>query len=172
MAKRDDEDKDAPAKGGKKKSPLVLILMAVLLLGAGTAGTLYFMGMLPTGGGEDAAEEDATNDSANNKEPIYFAFEQPFTVNFETESGLRFLQVSVELMSYDPEAIEAIQTHMPVIKNNIILMFSNQGYDDLISREGKDKLRESTLQEIEGALKKYHGKGGIEEVYFTSFVIQ
>ncbi|MFC1750695.1 flagellar basal body-associated FliL family protein, partial [Pseudomonadota bacterium] len=47
-----------------------------------------------------------------------------------------------------------------------------QTYGDLVSREGKDKLRAETLAEIEGALTKYHGKGGIEEVYFTSFVIQ
>ncbi len=167
-----DTDGESKNKDASKKNPLVLIVMAVLLLGAGTAGTLYFMGMLPMGGGEDVADEAAKKESAKKKDPIYFAFEQPFTVNFETEAGLRFLQVSVELMSYDPEAIEAVKTHMPVIKNNIILMFSNQGYGDLVSREGKDKLRQSTLQEIESALEKYHGKGGVEEVYFTSFVIQ
>ena len=170
MAELDDDEKDS-AKGGGKKKPVMMIVIAVVLLLAGTAGSLYFMGVLPMGGG--GSEEHADAEEVETKaDPIYFAFEQPFTVNFETQAGLRFLQVSVEMMTYDPLAVEAVKTHMPVIKNNIILMFSNQTYGDLVSREGKDKLRAETLAEIEGALTKYHGKGGIEEVYFTSFVIQ
>lgn len=168
MAELDEEDKGK--KGGGKKKPLMMIIIMVVLLGVGTAGSLYFMGMLPMGGGgEDGEEQEVEN---TNPTPIYFAFEQPFTVNFETQTGLRFLQVSVEMMTYDPAMIEAVKQHLPVIKNNVILMFSAQKFGDLVSREGKEKLRAETLTEINGALTKYHGKEGIEEIYFTSFVIQ
>ncbi len=167
MAEADNADDKGAKKGGNKT--IIFILLALLLGGSGTVGTLYFLGMIPSGGGKS---EEVVEEVPLSKVPIYYSFEQPFTVNFETQSGLRFLQVQVELMSYDPRAIEAVQSHMPVIKNNIILMFSNQGYGDLVSREGKDKLREQTLKEIESALEKHAGRGGIEEVYFTSFVIQ
>lgn len=164
----EDEGEKKPA-GGKKKM-IIIIAAAVLLLGGGTAGTLYFMGML--GGGAKHEEAAAKHEEPKKTEPLYFAFEQPFTVNFETETGLRFLQVGVELMSFDPLAIEAVKTHMPVIKNNIIMMFSNQSFETLVSREGKDQLRQLTLKEIQAVLQKYYGKPGVEEIYFTSFVMQ
>ncbi len=159
---------EKPAGGGGKKQ-IIMIAVIVLLLGGGTAGTLFFTGML--GGGKKHEEVSKPEEPAKH-EPTYFAFEKPFVVNFETESGLRFLQVGVELMSYDPLAIEAVKTHMPVIKNNVILMFSNQNFESLASRDGKDKLREHTLKEIQAVMEKYFGKPGIEEVYFTSFVMQ
>ena len=61
---------------------------------------------------------------------------------------------------------------MPVIKNNIILMLSSQTYGLLISREGKEELRKHTLEEIRKVLKENYGEPGVEEVYFTSFVMQ
>lgn len=161
------EGEKKPA-GGKKKM-IIMIAVIVVLLGGGTAGTLYFTGMLGGGAKHDA---EAKHEEPKKKEPIYFAFEQPFTVNFETETGLRFLQVGVELMSFDPLAIEAVKTHTPVIKNNIIMMFSNQTFDTLVSREGKEQLRAQTLKEIQAILQKYYGKPGVEEIYFTSFVMQ
>ncbi len=163
------EAAEGKAAGGGKKKMIIMIVVIVLLLGGGTVGTLYFMGML---GGGTKHEEAAKPEEAAKNEPVYFAFEQPFTVNFETETGLRFLQVGVELMSYDPLAIEALKTHMPVIKNNIILMFSSQNFETLVSREGKDKLRAAALTEIQNVLQKYYGKPGVEEIYFTTFVMQ
>lgn len=164
-----EEAAEKPAGGGKKKM-IIMIAVIVLALGGGTVGTLFFTGML--GGGADKKEDAAKHEAPAAHDPIYFAFEKPIVVNFETESGLRFLQVGVELMSYDPLAIEAVKTHMPVIKNNVILMFSNQSFEGLAGRDGKDKLREQTLKEIQAVMEKYFGKPGVEEVYFTSFVMQ
>jgi len=169
MADEDDDEKQEANKGGKKKL-IIMILAVVLLGGAGVGGSLYFTGMLG-GTGKDAHVEEKV-DEAKKKVPIYFAFPQPFTVNFETEAGLRFLQVSMEIMSYDLKAIDAVQVHMPVIKNNIILLLSNQSYGDLVSIEGKMKLREMSLKEIQAILKKYESGAVVEEVYFTNFVMQ
>ena len=164
-----EEAAEKPASGGKKKM-IIMIAVIVLVLGGGTVGTLFLTGML--GGGTDKKEDAVKHDAPTVHDPIYFAFEKPIVVNFETEAGLRFLQVGVELMSYDPLAIEAVKTHMPVIKNNVILMFSNQSFEALAGRDGKDKLREQTLKEIQAVMEKYFGKPGVEEVYFTSFVMQ
>ncbi len=161
--KKEDEAK----KGGKN---LIVLILGALLLGAGgVGGSLYFLGML---GGGGSAEEDKVEEVAAAVEPIYFAFPQPFTVNFETPKGVRFLQVGLELMTHDQASLDALQVHMPVIKNNIILLLSSQPYDSLISREGKDEIRAKLLSTIQGVLQKYHGEPGIEEIYFTSFVMQ
>lgn len=168
-----DEEKQEPEKGGTKKL-IVLVLAGILLGGVGIGGSLYFTGML--GGSASHGENDEEGHEAEAEEPktvpVYFKFPQAFTVNFETDKGLRYLQVSLEIMSYDIKAIDAVQVHMPVIKNNIILLLSGQTYDDLISVEGKTKLREMALKEIQNILDKYHTEAAIEEVYFTNFVMQ
>lgn len=42
----------------------------------------------------------------------------------------------------------------------------------LRSREGKEKLREEVLAEVRKVLEEQTGEAGVEQVYFTSFVMQ
>jgi flagellar FliL protein len=163
------EEEEVVKKGGSKKL-IILMLGALLLGGAGVGGTLYFLGLL--GGGEGGSSEHVAEKVPAQAEPIYFAFPQPFTVNFETPKGVRFLQVSIEMMTFDQGAVDALQTHLPVITNNVILVLSSQPYETLISVEGKQKIRAEILDSIRGVLKKYYGDPGVEEIYFTSFVMQ
>lgn len=160
----------ASQKGNSKKL-IFMILAGLILLGTGVGGSLYFTGMLG-GGGSTTEEEEPEETKEAKKIPIYFAFTDPFVVNFETEQGLRFLQVSMELMSYQQEAIDAIQIHLPVIKNNIILILSDQSYGTLVTLEGKEEIRKMAMNEIQAILKKYEVEATIEEVYFTNFVMQ
>ncbi len=165
----EDGDKKGATGGGKKK--LIIMILALLLLGGGgVGGSLYFMGMLGGGSGKTTEEKEEHKEVKNI--PIYFAFPKAFTVNFETDQGLRFLQVSVEIMSYDQVAIDAVGAHMPVIKNNIILLLSNQTYGDLVSVEGKKEIRQRMLNEVQAILDKYKTESAVEEVYFTNFVMQ
>ncbi len=165
-----DEEESKPAKKGGAKKLIIMVFAALILVGSGVGGSLYFTGML--GGAGKADEEEAHEEKEVKKVPIYFAFPKAFTVNFETADGLRFLQVKMELMSFQQEAIDAVETHLPLIKNNIILMLSNQSYDHMITSEGKDDIRAAALKEIQGILKKYLVEAKIEEVYFTNFVMQ
>jgi flagellar protein FliL len=60
---------------------------------------------------------------------------------------------------------------MPLIRNNLLLLMSNRNYQSLMSREGKDKLREEALAEIRAVQKKQGGED-IDDLLFTSFVVQ
>jgi flagellar FliL protein len=75
-------------------------------------------------------------------------------------------------MTREEDVVEELKTHMPVIRNNLVLVFSDQTYDTISTAEGKQKLRDEALAEIKQVLKKETGKTGVEEVYFTSFVMQ
>jgi len=167
----DDDGDKKEAKGGGKKKLIIMALALLLLGGGGVGGTLYFMGMLGGGSGEASTEDNAERKEVK-KIPIYFAFPEAFTVNFDTDQGLRFLQVSVEIMTYDQAAVDAVGAHMPVIKNNILLLLSSQTFGDLISAEGKKEIRQRILNEIQAILDKYKTESAVEEVYFTNFVMQ
>lgn len=85
---------------------------------------------------------------------------------------MRFLQVTVEVMGREEETIKAVQTHMPVIRNNLLNIFSSRSFADLTNREGKEALRKECLTEVQRILKENTGKPGVEDLYFTSFVVQ
>jgi flagellar protein FliL len=60
---------------------------------------------------------------------------------------------------------------MPLIRNNLLLLMSNRNYQSLMSREGKDKLRAEALAEIR-AVQSKQGGGDVDDLLFTSFVVQ
>ena len=84
---------------------------------------------------------------------------------------MRFLQITMEVMARDQKAIDSVQRNIPLIRNNLLLLMSNRNYQALMSREGKEKLREEALAEIR-AVQKKQGGDDVDDLLFTSFVVQ
>lgn len=105
------------------------------------------------------------------KGSVFYAIDPPLVVNFEEGSAVRFLQISMEVMAKDQKAVDSVQKNMPLIRNNLLLLMSNRDYQSLMSREGKEKLRQEALTEIRAVQKKQGGED-VEDVLFTSFVVQ
>jgi flagellar FliL protein len=157
----------APAKRSGKL--LLILLLAIVVLGGGGAGA-YFM----LGGGATDAKQDAAKQKEHAKGPaIYVALDPPFVVNFEAEQLVRFLQVTVQVMSRDPITVDLIKTNDPVVRNDLLLLLGNQSYETISSREGKEQLRQQALESVRKVVKGAGGKAEhVEAVYFTSFVMQ
>lgn len=146
----------------KSKKMLFIIIAAVLLAGGG--GAFFFL----KGGKGDAKAE-----AAPILPPIYVNLDPPFVVNFEAESMVRFLQVTVSVMTRDPHTEETIKKNDPRIRNDLLLLLSNQHYNDISSREGKEKLRTASLEAVRGIVKEAGGEGEkVENLFFTAFVMQ
>jgi flagellar FliL protein len=155
------------ASGGKSgKMKWIIIGVAALAVGGGAAAFFLRKGEA----GAESKHEDAKKVHAA---ALYYKFEPAFVVNFGGEGNSRYLQVTVEAMSRSPEVVEAVKANEPAIRNDLVLLFSSQQYEVLMSPEGKDALRQNTLEAIRKALAKEGTKPEeIEGVYFTSFVIQ
>lgn len=121
----------------------------------------------------DAEEEDDTvNPDGTKRVAAYYDFEQPFVVNFMDEGQLRYLQITVSVMFMDPKTLEELKRHMPLIRNNLVMLFSNQSRDVIITREGKEKVRVDAEAEVKKVLREQAGKPMVKSLYFTSFVMQ
>jgi flagellar FliL protein len=105
------------------------------------------------------------------KASFFLPIDPPLVVNFEDGSAVRFLQISMEVMAKDQKGIDSVQKNIPLVRNNLLLLMSNRDYQSLMSREGKEKLRQEALTEIRGVQKK-QGGDDIEDLLFTSFVVQ
>ncbi len=188
MAKKEDLDLDVEGKGKKKSSKLklIIILVVVLLLAGGGGGAAwYFLVMQkPDAAAMDADMEDVDEDApatvkknkkkkkSSNEPPIFTGLDPAFVVSFKDQSQARFMQLSVELMSRDQEVIDIVDSYKPMIRNNLLLLFSSQKFAEIVTREGKEKLLEQTLEEVNNTLYNEAGIDGVEAVYFTAFVAQ
>jgi flagellar FliL protein len=105
------------------------------------------------------------------KNALYYAIDPPLVVNFEDGSVVRFLQITMELMAHDQKSLDSVQRNLPMIRNNLLLLMSNRNYQSLMSREGKEKLRGEALDEVR-AVQKKQGSGEVDDLLFTSFVVQ
>jgi flagellar FliL protein len=193
-AKAGEKAAPAAAKAGSKKKLLIIIAVAVLVLGGGGAGAFFFMHKsaadeeVTADAGEQAADaKDAKKDkgkakgkkdkkgkSAEPKAPaIYVKYEPPFVVNFDAKGVMRFLQVSMEVMTRDGATAEEIKLHEPKIRNNMLLLLGSQTSDTLSTMEGKEELRRKALETIAKVIEDEGGEGKkVEDIYFTSFVMQ
>lgn len=200
MARKDeeineDEDNEKPKpkrKSGGVLKILLIVVSAVLLIGTSVGATLLLTGALghksgdevavAEDDGEAAAEEAPKEKSKKSKDkksakepkapPIYVELGDPFVVNFIEGVQIRYLQVKIEAMTRDQVVAGAIKTHLPQIRNNLVMMFSNLDYASLTTAEGKQAIRDKALVEVQSILKAETGNTGAEAVYFTSFVMQ
>lgn len=101
----------------------------------------------------------------------FYAIDPPLVVNFEDGAAVRFLQITMEVMAKDPKAIESVQKNVPLVRNNLLLLMSNRDYQALMSREGKEKLRQEALAEVR-AIQKKEDAPPIDDLLFTQFVVQ
>jgi flagellar FliL protein len=168
---QDEESSDKAGSSGGKKKLIILIAIGALLITISVGGTLYFLGFFNA---EEASGEDVVpGEITEMKEPaIYYPLKPPFIVNYQSRGRQRFLQVSVTVMAREQDAIDAIQMHMPLIKNRLVMLFSGEVYEELHTDEGRELLRQKTLMAIQTILQQEIGKPGIEQVLFENFVMQ
>lgn len=181
----DDLDLDAgddsgAAKGGKKKI-IIIVVVALLVVAITTVATLYFTGVIGGGGettatGDSETETTMAEEKAPAEEPtvdtLYHKFDPAFVVNFDDNGRRRFLQVGITVSTRKASIVDELTKHDPVIRNNLVLMFSSKTADQLRSLEGKESLRAETLKAIQDVMQANAGSPGVDAVYFTSFVIQ
>jgi len=102
----------------------------------------------------------------------YVPLEPDFMVSFGRKARPNAMVVSVKVATTNEDAIVAMNQHMPVIRNNLLMLFSSQNPQEMETKEGKEALRVKTLETIQAVLQERFGEFGIEEVFFTKFVTQ
>lgn len=177
--------KEAKASSGLGKTiglgfGLFFLVIAAQLV-TSIVGCLVMPGLMPgctqhaEEAGGKAAKPAAKKPEVPKAPPVYLAFDPPLVVSFQDAGTMRFLQATVEVMARDEESIKAVELHMPVIRNNLLNALSGKSLEDLTSREGKETLRKECLAEVQRVLKANavkDQKTSVEDLYFTSFVVQ
>ncbi|HRP86241.1 MAG TPA: flagellar basal body-associated FliL family protein [Gammaproteobacteria bacterium] len=168
-----DEQLDAAAAAGvagprRGKGRMVILLVVLAALGGGGwFAWQTFMVEKAADGALGSADAPGSRSNAN-----YLPLDPPLVVNFAAGGQLRYLQVSVEVMARDARAIGIIDRHAPAVRNSLIALFSERDYEALLTRAGKEALRQEALEVVRSELTMLTGQPQAEDVYFSSFVMQ
>ena len=142
---------------------VALVVVVACSAGVSVMAMMYVMDQQKTSMTGDEMVEEAA------EEPALYVSLAPIVVNYTQGTSLRYLQLSVELMTRSPDCVEAINTNMPDIRNALILQLSGKSYEMLVTREGKENMRTQIQDEVNLLLKDGEN---IESVLITSFVMQ
>ena len=104
-------------------------------------------------------------------EITYFPISDAFTTNLADGSG--FLQVGISLSTfYDGKVINNIKRQQVPIRSAVLMVLAEQDPAILSTSQGKQRLQRQLTGAINDVLRDKEGFGGIDNVYFTSLVIQ
>jgi flagellar protein FliL len=139
-------DKNAAAPGKEKASSKKLIvigaIVAVLVVGAGAA---WFVLGQKAAQGEQGGGASA---KAAVKAPPTFLPMENMVVNLADPGGDRFAQIGITLELDEAKTADQIKLYLPSIRSSILVLVSQRTADELLTREGKEKLSTDILREV------------------------
>lgn len=153
--------------GGGLMRVLVILLAFVAGAGAGGFGVVMAVSQLGLGGGgKPHAEAEVAVTPVQ-----YVEIDNAFTSNL-VDTG-RYLQLRISVSTKHGEAVvAAIEQHKPALISTVLSVLGELSEIDVADRPAKDKLRARLKAAINQALAAKGVAGGIDEVFFTSLVVQ
>ena len=101
----------------------------------------------------------------------YFEFPGTFTTNLR--ESRKFLQLGLGVSTqYDDEVISNVEDHQLALRSEILNVMSDFSEEEIQGKEGRKALAQALADGVNEKLMQLEDFGGIEEVHFTSFVLQ
>lgn len=170
MAEEENPTEDAAEQGGGMMKKIIMAVVAIVLVAVGIFAGPAVKNMISP---PPEAEAEGAEPVASEGPPIYQSLHPPLIVNFNDAAGdSHFMQITMEAMSREQVAINLLRENTAVIRNALILLYSGAVYEDIQSREGKEKMLADGLAEVQRVMLETTGDDRIEALYFTALVIQ
>lgn len=185
-------DIPAPKKGKGAKGILKGALGALVCIGLGLGAGWYQFGRKESAMDEalrlierpsaTPAEETVEGEEGMQKvaKPLpetnpfvtsYYEFEEPLTTN--PAGSRRFLQIGVSLSTqYDATVMAHVETHKAALRSDMLAAIGSLTEEDIAGIEGRELLAQVLRDAINSRLEQLEGFGGVEGVYFPSFILQ
>ena len=191
---------DTAQKPKKGKGLLIKLVGGLVLIAAGGGGTFALVqsGIM---GGHHEAEKKETNEpklvrkgdedpyapKAEGKEgeaaaavdgeggseyrTSYYNFTEDFTSNLKNSTGL--VQVSLACSTRrDGRVLMWLKKHELAIRSEILVVIADTPEEDVYNPDGKQRLQKRLTDAINKVLVANEGFGGVDAVYFKSFLVQ
>lgn len=161
--------------GSPKKSKLPLIIAVVVALLAGGGGGVFLGGKLlaekpaPSRAASHAEDAETVDEEEAEHEPAPAAYTMDnLVLNPAGTQGTRFLMVTLALAPRNEEALEAMKTRDPELRDVVLRLLATKTVAELADVAARDSLKLQIQEVLAGALPK----NTLRKVYLPQFVIQ
>ncbi|MBQ0133481.1 MAG: flagellar basal body-associated FliL family protein [Comamonas sp.] len=163
---------------GKSKKLIVIGAIVALLVVVAAAVMLFVANQ-----SQDDLYGDADTKKTASVIPTFLPLET-MVVNLSDQGGDRFAQIGITLELQDEATASMVKQYMPSIRNGILMLVSQRTADELLLREGKEKLAADILREVSRPLglaaprvqdeeaESRPRRSTVRRVLFSSFIIQ
>ncbi len=125
---------------------MLIIIGAVVLLLVVVGGGAAFWLMKSKSHSADGEEAHAK--AEEHAAPSVFLPMDMLVVNLADNGGERFAQLGITLELADAKTETLVKQHMPTIRNGVLLIASQRTAEELLTRDGKEKLAKDILREV------------------------
>ena len=104
----------------------------------------------------------------------YITLSPPFVGNYglDGSSKLKVYKADISLRVSGAEAAKAVKANDPLIRNQLVGLFTQQTSASLGSVEAKEKLRQEALKQIQQVMLEETGKPMVEDLLFNNLIVQ
>lgn len=193
----DKTEKSTEAKPKKGKGLLIKVVAATALIGSGGGGAFALMRTGVIGGGahvkednnpklirkgeedpyaphsdkEGEAVHEVLGDGGSEYRTAYYVFADDFTSNLKNSDGL--IQVSLAASTRrDGRVLMWMKKHELAIRSSMLAVLADTPEEEVHSLEGKEHLQKRLTDAINKVLIEREGFGGVDSVYFKTFLVQ
>lgn len=99
----------------------------------------------------------------------YLKLSPKFTVNLDRPR--KYLAVDVQLLLEGDEYIEKVKKHQPLLRHELIMLFSGRPVAELQTMEQREALRKETKAAIAKVLDEVVKGDGFKDVFFTEILV-
>ena len=142
------------------KMVIIGIAVAALLIGGGGAA-FYFMTQAPA---EDVPKVDAR--------PFEYVPMPAVVANFQVGSGMRYVQITVNLQTRDKDSATKMKDNTPLIQGEMLMLLQELNFSDIDGIDGKRNLTDLIEQRVVALFAGDPEPFELERVVLTGFVVQ
>lgn len=92
--------------------------------------------------------------------------------NYSSGMKMKFYKADIALKVTGSKAEEKVKYHEPLIRNQLVQLFSQQTDETLGSMDAKEKLRQEALKQVQQVLEQEEGKPYVEDLLFNNLILQ
>ena len=104
----------------------------------------------------------------------YISLSPPFVGNYALDGGpkLRVYKADVALRVNSDAAAAVVKHHEPLIRNQLVALFTQQNLEAMSNVEAKEKLRQEALKQVQQVLESEEGKPTVDDLLFNNLIVQ
>ncbi|MCP9337459.1 flagellar basal body-associated protein FliL [Stutzerimonas xanthomarina] len=115
---------------------------------------------------------ETSESEAAAKKTIYYALVPALVGNYGSEGRLKYYKADIALRVSGAEAEAKVKHHEPLIRNQLVTLFSQQTDASIGTVEAKEALRQEALKQVQVVLSQEEGQPLVDDLLFNNLIVQ